>query len=99
MTTPPARPSVGSSCQLDRRETEMTDPREVAAENVAALNAGDEVRIRATYADGAVMQAPGPTRLEGGDAATEYVRVWLRAFPDARQTIVNEIAAGDWVVH
>ena len=24
--------------------------------------------------------------------------LWVRAFPDARQTIVNEIAAGDWVV-
>jgi predicted ester cyclase len=76
----------------------MTDPQQVAAENVAALNAHDEARLRATYADDAVMKAPGPARLEGGDAATEYVMVWLRAFPDARQSVENKLVAGDWVV-
>ena len=60
----------------------MTDPRQVTAEGVAAVNAHDEARIRAVYADGAVLEAPGPVRIEGGDAATEYVMVWLRAFPE-----------------
>lgn len=76
----------------------MADPKQVAAENVAALNANDEQRLRATYADDAVLEAPGSARLEGGDQATEYAMVWVRAFPDARQTISNQIVAGDWVV-
>ena len=45
-----------------------------------------------------MLETPGPLRLEGADAATEYVMVWLRAFPDARQTIHSELVAGDWVV-
>jgi len=76
----------------------MADTKQVAAENVAALNANDEQRLRATYADDAVLEAPGSARLEGGDQATEYAMVWVRAFPDARQTISNQIVAGDWVV-
>ena len=76
----------------------MADPQHVAAENVAALNANDEQRLRATYADDAVLEAPGAARLEGGDQVTEYAMTWVRAFPDARQTISNQIAAGDWVV-
>jgi steroid delta-isomerase-like uncharacterized protein len=76
----------------------MADPLQVARENVAAVNAHDEARLRATYADDAVLEAPDRARLEGGDQAAAYTMVWLRAFPDARQTIVNELAAGDWVV-
>lgn len=76
----------------------MSDPRQVAAEGVAAVNAHDEKRLRATYADDAVLEAPGPLRLEGGDAATEHAMVWLRAFPDARMVVENELVAGDWVV-
>ena len=76
----------------------MADPRQVTAENLAAVNAHDPQRIRATYADDAVLEAPGPARFEGADAITEYVMVWLRAFPDARQTIVNEFVVGDSVV-
>ena len=76
----------------------MTDPLQVAAANVAALNAHDAVRLRETYADDAVLEAPGPVRLEGADQATEYTMNWLRAFPDARQTIANEFSAGEWVV-
>ena len=45
----------------------MNDPRHVTAEGVAALNAHDEHRLRAVYAEGAVLEAPGPARLEGAD--------------------------------
>lgn len=76
----------------------MSDALKVARENVAALNANDERRLRATYADDAVGEAPGSARLEGGDAVTAYAMVWIHAFPDARQTILNELVAGDWVV-
>jgi predicted ester cyclase len=76
----------------------MGDPLQVNAENIAAANAHDAPRLRATYADDAVLEAPGPVRLEGGDAVTEYVMVWLRAFPDGRQTVTQELAVGDYVV-
>jgi steroid delta-isomerase-like uncharacterized protein len=76
----------------------MSDPRQVTTEGVEAFNAHDEQRLRALYADDAVLEAPGPARLEGAEQAVEYIMVWLRAFPDARQTIDNEIASGDWVV-
>jgi predicted ester cyclase len=76
----------------------MADPRQVSAENIAAFNAHDERRIRATYADNAVGEAPGAARLEGADAIVEYVMVWLRAFPDARLQVVHELVVGDSVV-
>ena len=40
----------------------------------------------------------GEVRVEGRDAATEYAMAWLRAFPDARLKINNELADDDWVV-
>ncbi len=76
----------------------MADLRQVAAEGLAAMNAHDERRLRATYADEAVLEAPGPVRFEGGDAVTEYAMVWLHAFPDAQMSVVNELVAGDWFV-
>jgi steroid delta-isomerase-like uncharacterized protein len=75
----------------------MADPRKVAAENVAAVNANDAERLRATYATDAVAIAPD-ARLEGADAIVDYVMVWAHAFPDMRQTVENELVAGDWVV-
>ena len=75
----------------------MADPRQIAAENVDAVNANDAERLRATYAPDAVAVAPD-ARLEGADAIVDYVMVWAHAFPDMRQTVVNELVAGDWVV-
>jgi predicted ester cyclase len=68
------------------------------AEFVDAFNAHDENRIRELNAENAVLEAPGDVRLEGGAAAAQYVMAWLRAFPDARVTVHNELEAGDWVV-
>lgn len=76
----------------------MADTRQVAAEALAAFNAHDEERIRATYADDAVLEAPGDTRLEGPEAATAYAMAWLTAFPDAKLTIHGEIHDGEWCV-
>jgi steroid delta-isomerase-like uncharacterized protein len=70
----------------------------VAKEGMEAFNSHDENRIRASYAPNAVFEAPGEVRLEGADGATEYAMSWLRAFPDARLTVQNELEAGDWVV-
>jgi steroid delta-isomerase-like uncharacterized protein len=75
----------------------MADPRQVTAENVAAVNAQDAERLRATYADDVAAEAPD-ARLEGADAIVEYVMTWARAFPDMQQTVTNELVAGDWVI-
>ena len=47
MTAPASRPNVESSPEISRKELGMTDPRQVTAEGVAAVNAHDEARIRA----------------------------------------------------
>jgi steroid delta-isomerase-like uncharacterized protein len=75
----------------------MTDARQLGAKFVDAFNAHDEARIRELNGENVVFEAPGEIRLEGRDAATEYAMAWLRAFPDARLTVTNELADGDWV--
>lgn len=76
----------------------MHDAQRVASEARAAFNAHDEPRIRESYAEDVVFEAPGEVHLEGRDAAVEYAMSWLRAFPDGRITVNNEVVAGDWVV-
>lgn len=63
-----------------------------------AFNAHDEARMRACFADDAKFTAPGGVSLEGPEAITEYAMTWLRAFPDAKAEVTNEIIAGDWAV-
>lgn len=76
----------------------MGQARTVAKEATAAFNAHDEGRMRSLYRDDAVFEAPGDMRMEGPEAATEYAMTWLRAFPDGRITVHNQLEAGDWVV-
>ena len=76
----------------------MATAQEVGRQFVDAFNAHDEAAIRRSNAENAVVEAPGDVRVEGRDAATEYAMAWLRAFPDARITVKNEFASGDWVV-
>lgn len=76
----------------------MADPKDVAARFVEAFNAHDEAKLRELNAESTVFEAPGDMILEGREAATQYAMAWLRAFPDARLTIKNEIVAGEWIV-
>ncbi len=76
----------------------MADAREVGAKFVEAFNAHDEERIRQLNAENAIMEAPGDMRVEGREPTTQYAMAWLRAFPDARLTVHNELVDGDWVV-
>ena len=76
----------------------MADAREVGARFVEAFNAHDEERIRQLNAENAIMEAPGDMRVEGREPTTQYAMAWLRAFPDARLTVHNELVDGDWVV-
>src|SRR6266446_1954380 len=76
----------------------MADARQVGTQFVDAFNAHDEARMRELTAENAVIEAPGDVRLEGRDPTTEYALAWLRAFPDARLSVHNELADGNWVV-
>ena len=76
----------------------MADAREIGAKFIEAFNAHDEARIRELNGEHIVFEAPGEVKLEGREAATAYPMGWVHAFPDARLTVHNEIAAGDWVV-
>jgi steroid delta-isomerase-like uncharacterized protein len=76
----------------------MTDSQKIGAAFVDAFNAHDEDRIRQLNAENTVFEAPGDVKLEGRDPASEYALAWLRAFPDARIDVHNELVAGDWVV-
>lgn len=75
----------------------MADAKEVAARWVEAFNAHDESGIRELEADRAVLEAPGEVHIEGGEATAQYAMAWLRAFPDSRLTVVNELVTGDWI--
>src|ERR687885_2751209 len=75
----------------------MADAQQVGADFVAAFNAHDEERIRELNGENAVLEAPGDVHVEGREAATQYAMAWLRAFPDGRLTVNNELVAGDWV--
>ncbi len=76
----------------------MADAREIGQRFIDAFNAHDEERIRRLNGESTVFEAPGDVHIEGRDPATEYAMAWLRAFPDARITVKNEVVAGDWVV-
>lgn len=76
----------------------MADAREVTAQLIEAFNSRDEGWIRSLYADRAVMEVSGE-RLEGADAAVDYMMRWLEAFPDARLAIHDDIVDDDWIAH
>jgi len=77
----------------------MADAREVTAQLVEAFNSQDQGWIRSLYADRAVLDVPGEGRLEGADAAVDYLVRWLAAFPDARLAFHDDIVDDDWVAH
>jgi steroid delta-isomerase-like uncharacterized protein len=76
----------------------MADVKRVLDEATDAFNAHDEQRIRASYADDAVFEAPGDVRFEDGDSTTAYGMSWLNAFPDARLTVHHEVISDEWAV-
>jgi steroid delta-isomerase-like uncharacterized protein len=76
----------------------MAEPRETVAAVTEAFNAHDEAAMRALYSPDVLLEAPGDVSLEGRDATIGYAMAWLRAFPDARLTIHDTVAEGEWVV-
>jgi steroid delta-isomerase-like uncharacterized protein len=76
----------------------MANAQEVGRRFIDAFNAHDEGRIRELNAENTVFEAPGEVKLQGRDASTEYAMAWLRAFPDARIDVHNELVAGNWII-
>jgi steroid delta-isomerase-like uncharacterized protein len=76
----------------------MSDTRQVLADALEAFNSHEEARIRASYADDVVLEAPGEVHLEGAEAATGYAMSWINAFPDARLSAHDRAFDGEWGV-
>ena len=78
--------------------TITVDPKVAAGRFNHAFNAHDEKALRTLIASNATFTAPGDVRLEGKEAVLAYTYGWLKAFPDARINITNEIVSGPWAV-
>jgi steroid delta-isomerase-like uncharacterized protein len=76
----------------------MGDARRIADEFVDAFNAHDETRMQQLDRDDVTFTAPGEVSLSGSEATTQYAMSWLRAFPDARMTVVNSVVSEPWAV-
>jgi predicted ester cyclase len=75
----------------------MTDVKESAARFIRAFNAHDEDAMRVLTHPNATFAAPGDVHLRGVEA-TGYAIKWLKACPDGRLTVKNELICGEWVV-
>ncbi len=76
----------------------MADVKESAARFIRAFNAHDEDAMRVLYDPNASFEAPGGIRLRGKEVV-RYPMVWIKACPDAKLTVRNELISGPWVVH
>jgi predicted ester cyclase len=75
----------------------MTDVKDRAARFITAFNAHDEDAMRALNDPSGTFEAPGGIHLRGKDV-TGYAMTWLKACPDAKLTVRNELISGPWVV-
>jgi len=78
--------------------TIATDPKVLAAKYNSAFNIHDEAALRSLVAPNARFSAPGDIRLEGKDAVIGYTNGWMKALPDAKINVTNEIVSGPWIV-
>ena len=75
----------------------MTDVQERAARFIRAFNDHDENAMRVLNDPSHTLTAPGGVRLRGTET-TSYPTQWIKACPDAKLTVENEISCGEWVV-
>jgi len=75
----------------------MTDVKESAARFIRAFNAHDENALRVLNHPSETFEAPGGIKLRGTEA-TGYAMAWLKACPDSKLTVRNELISGPWVV-
>jgi predicted ester cyclase len=74
------------------------DPKVLAANYNRAFNAHDESALRTLIAPNVKFTAPGDVRLVGKDAVIGYTNSWMKALPDAKLIVTNEIVSGPWIV-
>ncbi len=75
----------------------MADVKESAARFIRAFNAHDESAMRALYDPNGSFEAPGGIRLRGVEGV-KFPLAWIKACPDAKLTVRNELISGPWVV-
>jgi predicted ester cyclase len=75
----------------------MTDVKDSAARFIKAFNAHDEDAMRTLTHPNATFLAPGDVHLRGVEA-TGYAVKWLKACPDGKLTVKNELISGEWIV-
>ena len=76
----------------------MAEAKDVAAKFVAAFNAHDEGALLSLHAANIKFEAPGGVHLNNTADATAYALRWIKAFPNGKMTVRNEIVSGPWVV-
>lgn len=75
----------------------MTEVKDTAAHFVSAFNAHDERALLALHAADIKFDAPGFKATNAHDA-TAYATRWLKAFPNGKMTVRNEIVSAPWIV-
>lgn len=76
----------------------MAEAKDTAVKFVAAFNAHDGRALLNLHAADIKFEAPGDVHLRSGSDATAYAMRWLKAFPDGKMTVRNEITSGPWVI-
>jgi steroid delta-isomerase-like uncharacterized protein len=76
----------------------MTEVKDTAAHFVAAFNSHDERALLALHADNIKFEAPGGFKAHSAKDATEYAMNWLKAYPNGKMTVRNEIVSAPWIV-
>jgi len=75
----------------------MADVKDSAARFIRAFNAHDENALRVLNDPNGTFEAPGGIKLRGQDVIG-YTMSWLKACPDSKLTVRNELISGPWVV-
>ena len=76
----------------------MTEVKDTAARFVAAFNAHDEKALHQVHAEHIKFNAPGGYKGTNANEATAYATRWLKAFPNGKMTVLNEIVSAPWIV-
>jgi steroid delta-isomerase-like uncharacterized protein len=75
----------------------MTEVKDTAARFVAAFNAHDEKALHQVHAEHIKFEAPGYKGTNANEA-TAYAMRWLKAFPNGKMSVRNEIVSAPWIV-
>src|ERR1700682_169838 len=75
----------------------MTEVKDTAARFVAAFSAHDEKALHQVHAEHIKFDAPGYKGTNANEA-TAYATRWLKAFPNGKMTVRNEIVSAPWIV-